>query len=549
MMIVLIAGSFLNSCETADLDLRVDPNALSENQLDPNLILNSIQFAYVTNMQTYNALGAQLTRINYMGGRNYFNNFGGATFSGNWARTYSSSFNGIGNNAAVGLWTNIQNIEAQNELDGTGKFDFHVGVGKALQAHNLLLLTDYLGTAAFSQAGNADEFPAPMLDDGPAVYAGALGLLDEAEALLSPGPAPIGASDFFYDGDTDQWIKFINTVRLKAAVTTGDSGTFNSIIAGGNYISSAADDMQFQYGARQLDPDTRHPVYAGDYTPSGAGAYRSNWLMNNMLNKQDPRLRYYFYRQSDATPGADAPADEENLACSSATPPLHYDGFVYCFVPEGYWGRSHGNDEGGPPDGFLKAAAGVYPFGGRFDDSSFGSVGLGFGGQGAGIEPIILSSDVEFWRGQNALASGGDATAFLKAGMEKSIAKVQGFAALDATSDKSVAPDEAAVTAYVDGIIADYAAATGDDKMNVFAEQYWIAMYGSGAEAYNFYRKTGFPTTLAPNWELDPGPFPRTFLLPSNEVITNNNLTQRTDMNTQVFWDTNPAGPAFPPAN
>ncbi len=549
MMIVLIAGSFLNSCETADLDLRVDPNALSENQLDPNLILNSIQFAYVTNMQNYNRLGSQLTRIDYMGGRNYFNNYPGATFSGNWARTYSSSFNGIGNNAAVGLWTNIQNIEAQNELDGTGKFDFHVGVGKALQAHNLLLLTDYLGTAAFSQAGNADEFPAPMLDDGPAVYAGALAMLDEAEALLSPGPAPIGASDFFYEGDTDKWVKFINTVRLKAAVTTGDSGTFNSIIAGGNYISSAADDMQFQYGARQLDPDTRHPVYAQNYTPSGAGGYRSNWLMNNMLNKQDPRLRYYFYRQVDATPGADAPADEENLACSSATPPLHYDGFVYCFIPEGYWGRSHGNDEGGPPDGFLKTAAGVYPHAGRFDDNSFGSVGLGLGGQGAGIEPVILSSDVEFWRGQNAIATGGDAAPFLKAGMEKSIAKAEGFAALDATADKSIAPDEATVTAYVDGIVSDYNAATGDDKMNIFAEQYWIAMYGGGAEAYNFYRKTGFPTTLAPNWELDPGPFPRTFLLPSNEVITNSNLTQRTDMNTQVFWDTNPAGPAFPPAN
>lgn len=557
-MLVAFTGSFLNSCETADLDLQVSPNELSPTQGDPNLILNSIQLAYASNMQTFNNRGSELVRIEYMFGRNYFQNYPGDTFNGVWSRTYSSGTNFVGDpNVDVGIFTNVstlEEIEANTETD----FTFHVAVGKTLQAHTLMLLVDFLGQAAFSQANNP-EFPSPTLDDGQAVYTAALGLLSEAEALFAADPAAQGATDFFYGGDTEQWTKLVNSLRLRAYVTTGDSASFNAVIAGNNFISDSDDDFQFRFGTNELQPDFRHPDYQVQYTPTGARQYRSNWLMAKMQGNlsdpasdpRDPRIRYYFYRQEPATPGAedsDGP-DEQNLVCSLAVPPLHYEGFDYCHLEEGYWGRSHGNNEGGPPDNFLRTASGVYPIGGRFDDDTFANVGLGVGGGGAGIEPILLASYVDFWRGQNAIATGGDATPFLQAGMEKSIAKVQSFIDLDGGADGSFEPSEADVTNFIDTTVAAYGAATGDDKMNIFSEQYWVALYGAGADAYNYYRKTGFPTTLTPNWEENPGPFPRTFLYPQNEVITNPNLTQRTDLNAQVFWDTNPAGPAFPASN
>lgn len=146
-------------------------------------------------------------------------------------------------------------------------------------------------------------------------------------------------------------------------------------------------------------------------------------------------------------------------------------------------------------------------------------------------------------------ASDADKATFMRAGMEKSITKVQTFGALDGNADKSFEPTAGDVTAYVDGIVADFNAATGDDKENIFAEQYWIASFGGGSETFNYYRKTGYPTTVLPNWEPNPGPFPRSFLIPQNEVVTNPNLTQKTTLTEQVFWDTNPASPAFPPAN
>jgi len=557
MLVAFIGSSFLNSCDSTELDLRTSPNDLAADQADPNLLLNSIQFAYSANMVAMNDLGSEVTRIDFMGGRDYFNNYPGATFDFIWSRTYSSAASGVGSGVSVGMLTNLQGLEDIN-ANSDINYNFHIGIGKVMYAHQLMLLADYLGSAALSQAGNPAEFPAPTLDDGAAVYTGALALLDEAESLLSGDAPDLGADDFFYGGDTDKWVKAINSLRLKAYVTTNNTSAFNAVVAGNNFISATdgSDDFEFQFGSRELQPDTRHQDFALDYSPGGANIYQSNWLMETMLNKDDPRIRYYFYRQESGTPGANdingdaVDPNEEDMVCSLVVPPQHYidGGFTYCSVDSGYWGRSHGNDEGIPPDNFLRTAVGVYPAAGRFDDNSFDVVGLGLGGAGAGIEPIILASYVDFWRADMA-ASDADKATFMQAGMEKSIAKVQGFAALDSNADMSFEPTATDVTAYVDGIVADFNAATGADKINIFAEQYWIALFGGGSEAFNYYRKTGYPTTLTPNWEPNPGAFPRSFLIPQNEVVTNPNLTQKTTLTEQVFWDTNPASPAFPLAN
>lgn len=549
----------VSSCDQTDLDLQVSPNDLAADAADPNLLLNAIQIAYAGNQAALSDISAQLTRIDYFFGRDYFNNLPGGTLDAVWRRTYSSNTTVIGdsdvNGASVGILTNLQTLESNNE---TGTLDFHEGVAKTLYAHSLFQLVDFIGQAAFSQAGNSDEFPSPILDSGQDVYAAAFGLLDEAEALLSAGPATNGAEDLFYGGNTDNWVRLINTIRLRSHMLMGNQAEFDAIIAADNFISDNSQDFQLQYGTSELQPDNRHPDYADDYKLDGADIYQSNWLMTQMLENDDPRRRYYFYRQQCGTPGGvdcngvEVEPNEEQLSCSLVIPPAHYDGFVYCGADAGYWGRSHGNDEGIPPDGFQRTAVGVYPAAGRFDDDSFGVVGLGVGGGGAGIEPIILASYVDFWRG--AMASGSARAAFMGEGLTKSIAKVQSFGALDADADASFAPSADDVAAYVTRMVDAHNAATGDAQENIFAEQYFVTLFGGATEAYNYYRLTGYPTTVLPNWEPNPGPFPRSLLIPNAEVINNPSVEQKSDaansqLTTQVFWDTNPPSPAFPPAN
>lgn len=547
MALVITSSTLFYSCETVELEKLDNPNALTTGDVD--LLLNSIQLAYRDNMATHNNFGSNLTRISYFGGRDYFAGLTGGSLNGNWTRLYSN------------ILINSKEIETVAAANPDVNLSFHLGASKAMSGHALLLMVDYIGDIPFSEAVNPDEFPDPTLDPGATVYSAAIALLDQAAALMQVDgaalPPGLGA-DVFYGGDTDKWLRMINTVKMKAALTTGDLGAFNTIVSGGNFISSSDDDLQFQYGTQLLLPNTQHPDYFADYTPSGANRYQSNWLMNQMQETNDPRLRYYFYRQANCTPGASCQPEGngETISCSLETPPVHYvdGGFTYCFLENGYWGRDHGDDDGTPPDNFFRTASGVYPAGGLFDDDSFGGVGLGLGGVGAGIEPIILASYVDFMRAEAALAGGnpGAAAGFLQSGLEKSIAKVQSFGALDANHDTSFDPDATAVTNFISGQVADFNAATGDARWNILAEQYWVTMFGGGAEAYNFYRRTGFPTSLQPNLEPDPGGFPRSFPYASGAVNANPNIAQKPNQAVQVFWDTNPASSAsggFPAAN
>ena len=592
LLALISSGTLFYSCETTELEQLVSPNALSPEQADPDLLLNTIQRAFVTNAITFNDRSAELTRIDYMFGRDYFNNYNSSTFDGVWSRSYSSIF------------ANINLIDARNE---EGLFDFHMGVSRILQAYTLMQLVDFLGDIPFSEALNPDEFPNPTVDDDASVYSVARAYLDEGKAFLNDAN-PGSATDLFYGGNTTNWERLANTLIMRHALTTGNLSEFNAIVSSGNFIAETSQDFEFKYGTQQLNPNTRHPDYNADYTNSGANIYQSMWLMRLMQGDDassraddDPRIRYYFLRQTGCTPGASClpEGNGETLSCSLESAPPHYAGIPYCFLEDGYWGRNHGDDDGTPPDGFLRTAVGVYPAGGRFDGDLYRSgtiefndndtddpsddfyefvpanntgVNLDLGAVGEGIEPILLASYVDFWRAEVALASGNVAAAqgFVEDGMTKSINKVTsqivdptfspGTLLDDTTFDSATGdiisastagqfvPTSTDIAAFIADKVADIVD-TSDDSWNALAEQYFVAMYGGAGDAYNFYRRTGYPTTVDPNVEPNPGVFPRTFLYPSVEVIANPNITQRQDNATQVFWDTKPAGPSFPPAN
>ena len=82
LLALISSGTLFYSCETTELEQLVSPNALSPEQADPDLLLNSIQRAFVTNAITFNDRGAELTRIDYMFGRDYFANYNSSTLDG-----------------------------------------------------------------------------------------------------------------------------------------------------------------------------------------------------------------------------------------------------------------------------------------------------------------------------------------------------------------------------------------------------------------------------------------------------------------------------------
>jgi hypothetical protein len=527
--VVAIAGALsFQSCETTELDLRTNPNALSADQASPDFLLNQIQLSFGSGVNAMGNYGAELTRIEYMFGKNYVNVYQPSTFSGVW----SSKYAGI-----------LEDIKAMDALASESGLTYHSGIGKFIKAYVLVTLVDHFGDVPYSEANLGGGNFNPNVDSGASIYEAAHILLDEAIVDFNAGgPAP--QNDFFYDGDASAWVKAANTLKLKMYATTRvhdegiDSG-FGAIIATGNYISSVADDMQFTWGTNEVQPDTRHPAYRSDYTVSGGGSYRSISFMSYLDNNDDPRARYYFYRQNAVTPGQDGSDPAlETLQCSLQTPPAHYDGFPFCGLPNGYWGRDHGNDEGIPPDGFLRTLVGVYPAGGAFDDSRFEPLGLGEGAGGFGITPILLSSSVHFWQAEIALAANDaeSAKTHMIAGLSDSVAKVMAFGANDSTGDLSAAPAAEDVSLHANTIASAFDEdATGG--WNVLGQEFFVSLYGNGIDAYNFYRRTGYPNNLQPNLEPDPGAYIRSLWYPSNFVNTNSSVNQKPDVEQPVFWD------------
>lgn len=553
----------LGSCETTELDITQNPNALAPEQANPDFFMNSIQEDFARFVETFGRRGAELTRIDYMAGRDYASAYSPAGFDAVWRSAYQGM---------------MQDIKVMNSLAADTGLNYHVGMGQVFEAYAMMTLVDFFGDVPYTEALAGADNLNPVADSGASIYAAAIALLDDAIANFSADALAEPELDFYYDGDWDKWIKVANTLKMKAYMTTrlvdaSAVSSFNAIVASGNYITTNADNFEFKWGTNEIQPDTRHPRYSASYTATGGGDYMSNSLMDYMTGKNegaysnplnfDIRTLYYFYRQVAATPGqGGAPINQEALDCSAAFAPVHYvqGDYTYCGVAKGWWGRDHGNNSGIPPDGFLRTLAGVYPAGGTLDDLTYSGQVNGDGNGGNGITPVMQASWVKFMIAETQMISGatGDAKTSIFEGIDLSIDKVTNFAPKserfswifgEFDGGPALALESDYISWFKLDLEADWDSGNNEDKMNIMAMQYFVAMYGNGIDAYNFYRRTGYPTTLQPNLEPNPGTFIRSFFYPSNYANTNSNATQKSGVDVQVFWDTNPASPGFPVAN
>lgn len=552
-LIVLILFS---SCDNLELDLVNNPNSLTPSQADVNFFLNSIQEDFVRQIDgdadydnndnwqsggaTYgdglSILGGQLTRVYNLSN----------TLSSQYNSAYQpSEFDDEWTNAYVGIYADIKAMMPLAEENGLYK---HIGMVQFFEAYVFTAMVDFFGDIPYSEAGMGSENLNPVLDDGASVYEAALVLLDKAiENFQKDAVNP--SIDMYYNNNYTKWVKAANTLKMRLylqrrLVDPNAVSSINTILNSGNYISSTADDFQFNWpGTSATGPDTRHPRYGLNYTPTGGSDYMSNWFMNHLLISDDPRIRYYYYRQTDAVPGAEIPGNEQLLQCSVQGAPAHYNagGFTFCYLGQGYWGRDHGDTDGIPPDGLLRTTFGVYPAGGKFDDDSFSAITSGIGGRGKGITPILTASWVDFMQAEIALAEGKteEAKAFMLEGMNKSIAKVKTFITKDESADVSYEPTQEDIDNFMASIETNFDAANIAGKWNIFGEQFFVATFGNGIESYNFYRRTGYPTSLQPNLDPNPGTFMMSCYYPSNAVNTNSNIQQKTDVSQPVFWATN----------
>ena len=524
-MLALFTG-----CETTELDLLDNPNAISADVADKNFVLNQIQLSFNGIVSGFRGSSSNITRMTAQFGQ-YNGTIGVNSLNGTWASAYNMFAN-------VDL---LETISGNTE----GGLPNHVGVAQIIEAYTYITLVDYVGDVPYSQANQFAEFPIPALDPGEDVYTAQIALLNTAISNLNQGSAVVPQDLFYGDFDADNWIAVANTLKLKAHLNMGDGAAISGLLSE-NIIDTDDEDFQFNYSS-SASPESRSPIFQGNYV-NGAGFYMSNGFLD-MLNAgdgeapfvetgiADPRLRYYIYRQRDSGPSG------SNLPCADQ------DIYDYCYVGNLYWGRDHGDDEGIPNDQIRRSTWGVYPGGGAFDNNQFNKTNstsittL----NGEGINPIFLSSFTHFALAEAGLdlGVGVNSRDLLEAGISLSMDKVTNFTgSLDTTDEDDETIDYAAtgaeISAYIARVMAEYDAASGNDaKLEIVVREWYLASWGNGVEPYNMYRRTGYPTLQTGVKPV--GPFPRSYRYPENETNTNPNVSQTTADN-QVFWDTNPAG-------
>ena len=539
LKISLILTIFIvSSCELTDLDLQENPNAVAPENVELDFLFNNLQYEFSNFWWEASDETMAVTRMMAMtGGNTYNNNDTPVSFNYMWNRAYSEVF---ADADAV-----IASSEASEQF-------VHAGIARVLKAYTMMTLVDLFGDVPYSEAGKGIEFQNPNRDDDAAVYAAAKGILEAAKLNFAATSLGTPSTDIFYGGDAAAWMKAANSLLIRYEVTTklagGSGAAVKALVDGGNFISTMADDFQFQYGTQRSTPDARHPHYSTDYE-TDADYYQSNYFMWSLLAEkgiEDPRLRYYFYRQDCNTVGEDL----FTLGCAAVPRPPHYTGdYPWCVASEeGWWGRDHGDNDGIPPDGLKRTTFGVYPAGGKFDnDDCVGVANDGSDGlKGGGILPILTASFVDFMRAEAALtmSSGEDARALLESAVRKSMAKVMNFGASQASP--ALTPAASDVDGYVNLVLGLFdTAASNEDKLAVVCKEYHIALWGNGVDAFNMYRRTGYPSGMQPTREPSSGDYPRTYFYPQDHITLNLNADQRDDIGEQVFWDTNAANPGW----
>lgn len=498
---LLIGGcvALMSACTVTDLDINVDPNKPLAASL--NLLLPTAELA-----ATNSAVQVGGNAAGFAGHANSADDFD------------------LNNNSYNGTWNffyrQMQNVEEILRATEDGKNPAYRGIAMTLKAFAVGNMVDQFGDIPYSQAwkGNIPGSEKSVaFDKDAAIYEDLIKLCDQAVAELAK-PQPVAVvGDFIGGGSAATWTRIAKTVKLRLLFNarkgraTGNADLKAAFDAGG-YITTAAQNFVYQYSTVISPVDDRHPWFQGPYTATGDATYISHQLMGEMILNKDPRLAFYFFRQTGTTLNPADPNDRGTIPYGGTYIPLRpaflaeYKRVFYDNKQEltaadigylsGFFGRDRGDNTGAPADGVLRTVPGAYPAGGFYSGREIAPKGLTTNQPGGnGIWPLITSWNIKFYQAE-AILDGtgvtGDAKAIFEAAMREQIALVVSVS--QKADAKSVAPTAAAVTDYVNSWLKLYdAATTNQAKLNVVAKQVWFSTWGQGQEIWNLMRRTGYP--------------------------------------------------------
>ncbi|MEI9947284.1 MAG: SusD/RagB family nutrient-binding outer membrane lipoprotein [Chitinophagaceae bacterium] len=368
----------------------------------------------------------------------------------------------------------------------------YAGIAKLQMAYIFSVATDLWGDVPYSQAGFATEFPQPRFDKQEDIYQGngdIKGLLDlvkEGVADLSkPSTTKPTTDDIVYAGNLDKWKRMGNTLLLKLAIQistrnpTLAKSTISDVITGNTFINDNSLDYEVPFAN---STSNQNPYFQYDivYRPDEEMASLRFINMMKLLN-DTVRLNKYYTKPNGVFTGYD---NGNNVVAPTLANRSRYNTYVV--------------------GSLVSPATAAVPV------------------------RIITNYQRAFILAEAAviLGTAGDANALYQEGIKASMKKT---GMTDAEINTYFATNPAIVT---------LAGTTAQKQQQIITQKY-IASVGNALEAYNDFRRTGYPALTVSQFAAgdDPNSIPKRYPYISTEAQRNpNQPNPRIRTNVKVWW-------------
>ena len=297
LVIILTAGA---GCKKSYTDINQNPNSPTSSSITADFLLPNVQ---VPMAALVGATGSSYRVLNH--------------WMGQWVRGGDFGANAeeesykLTTTFGQGLWTTLYNIlQDVNTMEvkatAAGQ-NFYVGAAKVMRVEGYRQLVDMYNDVPYSQALNLGSFIQPKYDKGEDIYKDLFVQLDQALVAFdaaTPGQSPrTSVADVIFAGNTTNWRKYINTLRLKLVLRLSEtSGIINvneqmgKITSDGFLNSSVFANVQPGYlvTAGKLNPFYNR--YQADENAIESDKFnRANpYTFDSLSANNDPRLMYYY---------------------------------------------------------------------------------------------------------------------------------------------------------------------------------------------------------------------------------------------------------------
>lgn len=522
-----VATGLVSSCDTEELhELNINPQAV--NQIDLNFMFSAAQLSLASNgasgdnryIDWRTNIGLASTAIQQLATTGGISSVGNFYFDN--AETSAAPFDFSYNDQ-------LKNIAEVLRQTGPGGYDEGNKVNmrnaaRIMKAWTFQRLTDFYGAVPYFEANKGIEgIFFPKYDNQSVIYPELLKELDEATAAMSASNPDEGfaRADMIYNGNIEKWKKWGYSIMLRLAMRASNvapalANTYVQKAVAGGVFTSNDDNVWIPMDVGPSEWTNQNGISRAFFPGDGGNpSYLSKRLIDFLkgadqttTDDDDPRLMIISGGIADWNANEWIPIN---------TNPLEQKG-----LPNGKDQSDLEAMEGGPVIQVQTYSRINYRF--LQDDDPY---------------MIMNHAEVEFLLAEAAERGIGgvtDAEGHYNAGVRSAMQMYTPFAQGDADVE-----DELSVSnAEVDDYLATYPYGSRP-PLEMIGEQMWVSKFLNWWEAWNDWRRTGFPVLEQFDYpgNVTGGIIPRRLMYPGTEVASNPNFNQGdvNDYVSRVWWD------------